>query len=243
MNLNFETKKLAEGYKYVIGCDEVGRGCLAGPVVAGAVVLSNHQHDIYKEIKDSKELTAKKRQELSVVIKKIALSWSIAEVSPKQIDEINIHNASLLAMRKAVDSVVRHCEESYTGNRSSDDAAILGSGKRLLLSDALDRNDKVFLFIDGKFIIPSFTKTTECKSNFNIEQQAVIGGDNKVLSIAAASIIAKVYRDELMQKFDKQFPGYGFTKHKGYATVVHRQAVIKKGLSPIHRLTFCKKLI
>ena len=201
MNFKYELKKIEDNYSYVAGCDEVGRGCLAGPVVAAAVVfdptLVTHA---LSEVRDSKLLSAKKREELSTLIKSLSLAWSIAEVSPAKIDKINIHNASLLAIRKAVE----------------------GLGKIHI--------QKTFLYVDGKFTIP----------NFDIEQQAVIGGDDKVLSIAASSIIAKVYRDELMKKFDKQYPVYNFAKHKGYATEIHRKQILSYGLSPIHRITFCK---
>jgi ribonuclease HII len=208
MNINFETKKLAEGYKFVIGCDEVGRGCLAGPVVAAAVVLPSIKYKVLgiMGIKDSKLLSPKKRQELSVIIKEIALAWSIAEVSPKEIDEINIHNASLLAMRKAVEG--------------------------LELGNVVQTRGLPYIFIDGKFKIP----------DLDAHQEPLIGGDNKVLSIAAASIIAKVYRDELMKKMDAYYPNYGLAKHKGYATKVHRNNVIIYGLTPIHRISFCKNL-
>lgn len=220
MNIKFETKKLAEGYKYVIGCDEVGRGCLAGPVVAAAVALPSIKYKVLgiMGIKDSKLLSSKKREELSAVIKEVALAWSIAEVSPKEIDKINIHNASLLAMRKAVEGLVLKNVAQASGLPQS----------RMRVTEAPH-----YIFIDGKFVIP----------NFSEYQQAVIGGDNKVLSIAAASIIAKVYRDELMQKLDKQFPAYGLAKHKGYATTAHRNTITQAGLSSIHRLTFCKNFI
>lgn len=209
MNLGYETKKIAEGYKYVIGCDEVGRGCLAGSVVAAAVILPNIKYKelSIKGVKDSKLLSVKKREELSEIIKDIATVWSIAEVSSKEIDKINIHNASLLAMKKAVEGLV--------------------------LGSVAEASDLHYIFVDGKFEIP----------DLHINQQVVIGGDNKVLSIAAASIIAKVYRDQLMEKLDKQYPGYGLEKHKGYATKLHRESIMKKGLSQIHRVSFCKNLV
>ena len=99
------------------------------------------------------------------------------------------------------------------------------------------------MVIDGKFVIPSFAKASAGRPKFNMEQEAVVDGDNKIFSIAAASIVAKVYRDELMTKLDKKFPEYGFARHKGYGTLHHRQAIIKNGLSLLHRKSFCKKLI
>jgi ribonuclease HII len=234
MTLKYEKSKQSQGYANVIGCDEVGRGCLAGPVVAAAVMLPQVESSKLKVIKsagikDSKLLTSSKREELVSVIKQYFL-WSVAEVSSEEVDEINIHNASLLAMKKAVEGLLaRHCEEAgaLAGRRGN-----LSQGQRLLRSDALARNDKVFLFVDGKFTVP----------NLSFSQEAIVGGDNKVLSIAAASIIAKVYRDELMQKFDKQYPKYNLAKHKGYATLHHRKMILVNGLSPIHRLTFCQNL-
>jgi ribonuclease HII len=205
MTFRKENKKIKSGYEFIIGCDEVGRGCLAGPVVAGAVVFNkakiNAKGIMAKEIKDSKLLTANKRLELSKNIKDYCLAWSIAEVSSGVIDKLNIHNASLLAMKKSVEK----------------------------LSSELER---VYLFVDGKFPIP----------NFAYEQEPVIDGDNKILCIAAASIIAKVYRDGLMTGLHKQYPVYNFYQHKGYGTLLHRTMIAKYGLSQIHRKSFCQKL-
>jgi len=238
MTSRYENQKINEGYQYVIGCDEVGRGCLAGPVVAAAVVLNfDSKPKWFSEIKDSKQLSAEKREYLLPLIKSSAL-WSIAEVSPEVVDKINIHNASLLAMKKAVEGLCVSIPEFFTyrdivsrkkypGSRNRQ-----GSGSRL--SDALGRDGthSMFLAVDGKFKIP----------NLDMEQEAIVGGDNKVLSIAAASIIAKVYRDALMKKFDETFKGYEFARHKGYATEYHRKMVLMYGLSPIHRISFCKML-
>lgn len=215
MDTNFEKKKIQEGFLGVIGCDEVGRGCLAGPVVAAAVIfnceslnrINKIDEDLIEQIKDSKLLTPKKREELAKFIKESSI-WSIAEVDEKIIDEINIHRASLLAMKKAVERL-------------------------LLPSPAQGDSGQMLIVIDGKFKIPEF----------NMKQEAIVGGDNKVLSIAAASIIAKVYRDELMQKLHEQFPEYNFSKHKGYATLHHREMIKKHGLTPRHRLSFCKSFV
>ena len=247
MNFKYEKSKLAEGFHYIIGCDEVGRGCLAGPVVAGAVVFpvdgdKLKVHKVFKVIKDSKLLTPQKREDLSAIIKNIALAWSIAEVSSEEVDKINIHNASLLAMKKAVEGLMCHCEEvgalaDRRGNLTSPgvilnpNASESEESQKEILRVPLQ--EEAFVFIDGKFPIP----------NLNLSQQAIIGGDNKVLSIAAASIIAKVYRDNLMREFDKQYPKYELAKHKGYATLQHRKIIIKNGLSPIHRLSFCSNYL
>ncbi|MBL8029713.1 MAG: ribonuclease HII [Candidatus Doudnabacteria bacterium] len=209
MDIDFENKKLLDGYSVVIGCDEVGRGCLAGPVVASAVIMkpgvivSNLE---VRKIKDSKLLSAKKREELVKVIEECSI-WSIAEVEEEVIDKINIHNASLLAMKKAIMGLVfPHLTSGGTNG--------------------------AFVCVDGKFVIPEL----------DIKQQAIVGGDNKIFSIAAASIIAKVYRDELMNKLHIKHPEYNFAKHKGYATLYHRQMIQKHGLAVCHRRSFCKKL-
>ncbi len=229
MNFKYENQKIKQGYSYIIGCDEVGRGCLAGPVVAAAVTLKPEFINLksvisnLKEVKDSKLLTASKREQLSTIIKKYFL-WSIAEVSSQDIDAVNIHNASLLAMRKAGEALMADVVQPHG----------LPSAKTQVEGlHYTTKNDKLFLAVDGKFKIPGLS----------IMQEPIIGGDNKVLSIAAASIIAKVYRDGLMRKFDKQYPNYELTRHKGYATLIHRTAIIKNGLSPIHRLSFCQNLI
>lgn len=242
MNFKFETKKLKQGYIHVIGCDEVGRGCLAGPVVAAAVVFApaslkrplgrperSKGSEYLKGIKDSKLLSADKRQKLSEIIKQHAL-WGIGVVGEKTIDEINIHHATLLAMKRAVEGLVgsipsecSRVEESVNNRslRSRSDALTLG------------RDGKPFLYIDGKFTIPGI----------NIDQEAVVGGDNKILSVAAASIIAKVYRDDLMRKLDKKYPIYNFAQHKGYGTLFHRTMILENGLSAIHRRSFCSQLV
>jgi ribonuclease HII len=208
-----EKQKLKDGYSYVIGCDEVGRGCLAGPVVAGAVVfeipsdkiMQSKSKQWMKEVRDSKLLNASKRSILDSQIRFQAVTFGIGVVSSSSVDKNNIHNASLLAMHKAVQEVLKK----------------------------LSKNSKVFLMVDGKFVVPKL----------HIKQEAVVGGDSKIFSISAASIIAKVYRDDLMVKLDNKFPKYNFPKHKGYATLEHRLAIEKHGLSSIHRKSFCKKYI
>lgn len=212
MNTKFERQKYKQGFQFVIGCDEVGRGSLAGPVVACAVALDLRFKikDLrFKDIKDSKQLSAKKREELASFIKQ-NFSWAIGEVSHKAIDKINIHNATLLAMKRAVIKLT---------SANSHELAHVGG--------------REFLAIDGRFVLPKF----------DMEQEAIIKGDNKIFSIAAASIVAKVYRDELMRKLNKKYPQYGFTQHKGYGTLQHLNMVKQHGLSPLHRKSFCKKII
>jgi ribonuclease HII len=247
MNFKYETKKHNQGFTHIIGCDEVGRGCLAGPVVAAAVALPPQvESNKWKAIKsagirDSKLLSSDKRECLSAIIKDSALAWGIGVVDEKVIDKINIHHATLLAMKQAVEqllttltvSIPSECsrvEESVLNvplsNRplhSSSDALLVGRGGTL----------RALVIIDGKFTIP----------NFNIEQEAIVDGDNKILSIAAASIIAKVYRDDLMRKLHQQYPLYNFRQHKGYGTLFHRTMILKNGLSPIHRKSFCRAIL
>lgn len=175
------------------GCDEVGRGCLAGPVVAASVILpKNYFHPL---LNDSKKLHKKVRIQLRKEIEKEAISWSVAEVDNQEIDKINILKASFLAMHKAVDT--------------------LSTKPELLL-------------IDGHRFIPYP----------GIPHTCIIKGDGKFFSIAAASILAKTYRDELMGSWAKQFPYYGWEKNVGYPTKQHREGIKKMGISPLHRKSF-----
>ena len=177
---------------YLCGIDEVGRGPLAGPVVACAVILPK-DHDILY-LNDSKKLTAHKREELYDVIMEKAVAVGIGMASPQRIDEINILQATYEAMREAVGKLSR--------------------APRILLNDAVR--------------IPGIA----------IPQVPIIKGDAKSVSIAAASILAKVTRDRLMYEYDKIMPEYGFASHKGYGSKVHIEALQKYGPSPIHRKTF-----
>lgn len=226
MNTKFERQKYKQGFQFVIGCDEVGRGSLAGPVVAAAVAfdLRCKINDVrYKDIKDSKQLSAKKREELASFIKQNFL-WATGEVSHKTIDKINIHNATLLAMKKAVIKLT----SAYS-------------------HELAHKRERGFLAIDGRFAIPNFVPivigTSKGGHKFDMEQEAIIKGDNKIFSIAMASIVAKVYRDELMRKMNVKYSQYGFAQHKGYGTLQHLNMVNQHGLSPLHRKSFCKKLI
>ncbi|MDR3642356.1 MAG: ribonuclease HII [Candidatus Doudnabacteria bacterium] len=223
MNFRYEQKKISDGYHMVIGCDEVGRGCLAGPVVAGAVIMNLETWDMKQGVRDSKLLSVKKREELSSIIKEQALAWSIGQVSQEIVDEINIHNATLLAMRKAVEGLLfSHVVQAHG----------LPQKKKQAEGLHYKGTKRPFLVIDGKFTIP----------NFDIDQEAVVDGDNKILSIAAASIIAKVYRDRLMTKIHQDYPIYNFAQHKGYGTLFHRTMILQNGLSSVHRKSFCKNL-
>jgi ribonuclease HII len=179
--------------RFEAGCDEVGRGCLCGPVVAAAVILKSKFKQNF--VNDSKLLTFKKRLELDTYIKENCLNFAIAEISPEIIDEVNILNASILAMHKA-------------------------------LGD---------LSIEPEYIIVDGNKFYPYK---NIPHECIIKGDGKYLSIAAASILAKNYRDQLMINFHEEFPDYGWNKNMGYATQIHREALMKYGPTIHHRKSF-----
>ncbi len=237
MSPKYENQKFRQGYTYVIGCDEVGRGSLAGPVVAAAVILKPETWNMKRGIRDSKLLLPKKREELSSTIKKHAW-WGIGVVDEKIIDGVNIHHATLLAMKRAAENLLASIpSESALEHHQPDESRNLSKtqiNRPLHSSDALvGRGGGLFLFIDGKFTIPGV----------NLAQEAVVGGDNKILSVAAASIVAKVFRDDLMKKYHQQYPIYNFAQHKGYGTLFHRTMIIRHGLSDIHRLTFCSHLI
>ena len=181
-----------EASGFICGIDEAGRGPLAGPVVAGAVILPKGCRILY--LNDSKKLTEKRREELFDEIKEKAVCWGVGIVSPARIDEINILQATYEAMRDAVSQ--------------------LDPAPNLLLNDAVT--------------IPQV----------NIPQVPIIKGDAKSLSIAAASVLAKVTRDRLMKEYDKVMPEYGFSSHKGYGSAAHIEALKKYGPSPIHRKSF-----
>ena len=182
------TKDLVEA-----GCDEVGRGCLAGPVVAAAVIFPKKYR--HKLLNDSKQLTKTERDELRGDIERDALAWAIAEVDNEEIDRINILNASFKAMHLALDKLVLRPE---------------------------------FLLIDGNRFNPYQ----------EVKYQTVIKGDSRYLSIAAASILAKIYRDELMTRLHEQYPGYAWHTNVGYPTAEHREGIKSLGITPFHRRSF-----
>ena len=194
--LEFEKEALAKGYKSVCGVDEAGRGPLAGPVCAAAVILP--EGVIIDGANDSKKLSEKKRESLFDVIREQALSYSIAYATVDEIEEINILNATMLAMRRAIDGLEIKAD---------------------------------YAMIDGNKIPP-----------IDIDAECIVKGDAKSMSIACASILAKVSRDRLLYKYAEEYPMYGFDKHKGYGTKVHREAILKYGPCPYHRKSFLKKL-
>ena len=187
-----------KGYKYIAGVDEVGRGPLAGPVVCAAVIMPLEDAAIIEGVDDSKKLSAKKREDLAERIKQRALAYTIVEIDEKQIDEINILEATKLGMKKAIEGLSISAEVVITDGNMTLDVAM--------------------------------------------PQHSVVHGDALSYSIGAASIIAKVYRDSLMEDFAVLYPQYAFEKNKGYGTAVHINAIKEFGLCPIHRRTFTKKL-
>ena len=195
--LLYEKEARNKGFNYVCGVDEAGRGPLAGPVCAAAVILKDNQ--IIEGVNDSKKLTEKKREALFEVIKNEVLAYSIAFASVEEIEEMNILNATMLAMKRAVDGLSVKADYSL---------------------------------IDGNRFPP-----------LDIQGEYVVKGDAKSMSIAAASILAKVSRDRLCYEYAEKYPEYGFDKHKGYGTKAHTEAILKYGPCEIHRLSFLKKIL
>lgn len=175
------------------GCDEAGRGCLAGPVTAAAVILPPDFE--CEKLNDSKQLTERERERLRPIIEREALAWAVAMVSPKEVDRINILAASILAMHRAIDQLTIRPEA---------------------------------LLIDGNRFRPYP----------GIPHTTIVKGDGKMMSIAAASVLAKTHRDELMRKLAQEYPNYGWSKNKGYPTREHRAAIASYGTTPHHRLSF-----
>lgn len=189
----FEDQCLASGATLIAGADEVGRGSLAGPVVAAACILN--PDDLPEGINDSKQLTRLQRENLAGEIQQRALAYSISRIEHDEIDQINILKASLRAMELAIKAL---------------------------------RPIPDYVLIDGHHRVP----------NLDCPQSTIIKGDCLSVSVAAASILAKVRRDQWMREYDEQYPGYGFASHAGYNTRIHQEAIARLGPSAIHRLTF-----
>jgi len=195
--LTCERELFQKGYRLVAGADEVGRGPLAGPVVAAAVILPLEEEKRILWIDDSKKLSKKKREALAEKIKETAVAYAIEEVDEETIDKINILQATRLAMKRAIEK----------------------------LSPRPD-----FVLTDGNMTL-----------DISVPQESVVKGDAKIASIGAASILAKVYRDALMEKYAEAFPYYGFERNAGYGTRAHIEAIREMGICTIHRRTFIKK--
>ena len=196
LDYTYEKAFITDEIKMICGVDEAGRGPLMGPVVAAACILPDGVK--IEGLDDSKKLSEKKRERLYIEITEKALAYCVASASVEEIEELNILNAAMLAMKRAIEGL--HIKAD-------------------------------FALIDGN-----------CSRGFNIPTKTVVGGDAKVPSIAAASILAKVTRDRLCYEYDKEYPEYSFGKHKGYGTKVHMEALRKYGPCPVHRPSFLKFL-
>lgn len=191
-------------YEWEAGCDEAGRGCLAGSVYAAAVIFPRDYENA--ELNDSKQLTDKKRHQLREIIQRDAVAWAVGVVTPEEIDKINILNASFLAMHRALDQLsVRPEAIIVDGNRFKPYKRLFQSGE------------------DGGGFLP---------------HTCIVKGDGKYLSIAAASILAKTYRDDYMDKLAEEYPQYDWQSNKGYPTRKHREAIKQYGITPYHRKSY-----
>ena len=199
-------------YKGLIeaGCDEAGRGCLAGSVYAAAVIFpEDYQND---ELNDSKQLTDRRRKQLREIIQRDAVAWAVGIVTPEEIDRINILNASILAMHRALDQLTVRPE------------AIIVDGNRFKpYHEPITNNHEPI---------------TNNRETITIPHTTIVKGDGKYLSIAAASILAKTYRDDYMDELAKEYPQYDWLSNKGYPTKKHREAIRQYGITPYHRKTF-----
>lgn len=193
IGFDFEHQAIADGFAFIAGVDEVGRGCLAGPVVAAACILDTTK-PVPEGLNDSKKLTEKQRDEIAAELRETAVAFAVGIVEAEEIDRINILEATKVAMIKAIEA----------------------------LDPAADH-----ILIDALHL-----------KHLRIPQKAIIKGDSISYSIAAASVIAKTYRDNLMVEYDTVYPEYGFAGHKGYGAASHRQAIKDHGPCPLHRLTF-----
>ncbi|MBO6188579.1 MAG: ribonuclease HII [Prevotella sp.] len=197
--------------KVEAGCDEAGRGCLAGSVFAAAVILPEDYHN--DELNDSKQLTDKRRKLLRGIIERDAVAWAVGVVTPEEIDRINILNASILAMHRALDQLTVRPE------------AIIVDGNRF--KPYFERSKKQ----------EARSKGQEARGK-SIPYTTIVKGDGKYLSIAAASILAKTYRDDYMDALAEEYPQYDWLSNKGYPTKKHREAIRLYGITPYHRKTF-----
>ncbi|MBO4351747.1 MAG: ribonuclease HII [Proteobacteria bacterium] len=206
---SIEVLMRSQGWQgYILGCDEVGRGPLAGPATVACVAFPRHldaEFELFSRLDDSKKLSAKKRESLVEEIQNAAAAYAVIDITPQEIDERNILQACLWGMGRAVEDVVKKLGDATTGN--------------------------THVIVDGNKLIPHLAWP----------QTAYIKGDGRSWSIAAASILAKVHRDNLMIAYDSEYPGYGFAQNVGYPTAAHRKALIELGPTPIHRKSFkCK---
>lgn len=202
MTFSYDLSAYSNSSLKLCGVDEVGRGPFAGPVVACAIIMPNHH--MIEGVKDSKKVSEKKRKFLYPLILKEAVACGIGVIHAEIIDEINIKQATRLAMKNAIYALKTAHNQPVVPDR---------------------------IFIDAETV------------DHPARQESIIKGDEVCYPIACASIIAKVFRDRMMVEYDELYPGYGFDKHKGYGTKQHQEAILEKGLTPIHRRSFTRKLL
>lgn len=212
--------------KIEAGCDEAGRGCLAGPVFAAAVILPDDY--VNETLNDSKQLSEKKRYLLREQIERDALAWAVGVVTAQEIDHINILNASILAMHRALDRLSLRPEAVIVdGNKF----------KPYIPFATLSPEERAAAISQSVTATVSATSPADIISS-PLPSTTIVKGDGKYLSIAAASILAKTYRDDFMKQIDEEYPAYQWKKNKGYPTKAHYAAIREHGPSPYHRLTF-----
>src|SRR3989338_1521628 len=216
-----ERKLFASGYSLIYAVDEVGMGCLAGPVVVCVVGIKKDFHDKTRKnlrnLRESKLLSAAQREKFAEqLVREHGLVYALASCSPKIIDKINIYQAARLAMRRAIKKLIGELRIAHYELKNQ------STIRNTKLSN------KIIVLIDGKTKI----------GGINIEQMPIVKGDRKIFAIACASIIAKVYRDKMMIRYAKKYPNYGFEKHKGYATRYHQAQLTVLGPCEIHRRSF-----
>lgn len=212
--------------KIEAGCDEAGRGCLAGPVFAAAVILPDDY--VNETLNDSKQLSEKKRYLLREQIERDALAWAVGVVTAQEIDHINILNASILAMHRALDRLSLRPEAVIVdGNKF----------KPYIPFATLSPEERAVAISQSVTATVSATSSADMISS-PLPSTTIVKGDGKYLSIAAASILAKTYRDDFMKQIDDEYPAYQWKKNKGYPTKAHYAAIREHGPSPYHRLTF-----
>jgi ribonuclease HII len=218
----FEEELWQKGYRFVLGMDEVGRGAFAGPVVVAAVVFEKGStciDNILSEVHDSKLLSAKKRQLLAPELKKICFSYAISEVSVRVINKVGIGKATQIAFRNVLSQIKTQLFNSLHPRGD-------------FLATPADAKQKIYALVDG-FYIP-YLRGVGLRN-----QKAIVKGDQKSVSIAAASILAKVYRDNLMENMHSKYLTYNFKSNKGYGTAFHRQMIKEYGITKVHRVAFC----
>ena len=235
--LDYETKHWKTGHDYIAGVDEVGRGCLAGPVVAVAVILPIHDRVVCNilrtaKVRDSKKVSHRQRQALLPLIKEIALGVAIGAASAQEIDTYGIVTAYRLAMGRAIQALP--CEPTALLIDGPSSGSFFSVKKGLMSDDEILQGQN--LTSDDDMIISS--AFNQANRSLPPVQENIIKGDRVSLSIASAAIMAKVYRDSLMVEADQQFPGYGFASHKGYGTAKHLKALRTLGPTSIHRMTW-----